>query len=343
MTNTHPAASSSPIDIVIKSFNRPYYLERCLRSIYQYIEGPFRIKILDDGTPSRYLEKIASLFPDAEILRSPLYHQKTTAIEEHINGRKRYNEHTIPNEFWIEQISRCSDVFLLLEDDIWLTGPVDTVAVLTLMQKVRIVMVKLSWLGNAKTSAGKKRAIGDSVEVVEPRISLLSKWILLNKFKLGSLHYRLGLRKFEFLLPFYNYYTVAAAFFAKEYWLYLWSGSSTTVNEERQLQQATRWALKNRSRFAKTVAERTKTSFITSATNTFSNVDLDIFHFNFWLNEAWLAGEFDAMDSFPNDIREAYIAQFLERSNDAKATAPEWKKWVERFKDQYRKIGCAVD
>jgi hypothetical protein len=149
--------------------------------------------------------------------------------------------------------------------------------------------------------------------------------------------------KLEFLLPFYNYYAVAAAFFQKEYWVYLWKDSPSTVDESYQLKKATKWAMKNNSRYAKTSKEITKTSFITSATHTYKDIDLDIFHFNYHLNEAWLSGNLNAMDNFPNDLRVDYIKSFLDSAGDNKSTSVEWLKWVGNFKEQYRKIGCNVD
>ena len=46
------------VNIFIKSFNRPYYLDRCLQSIENFVEGDFCVKVLDDGTPETYLSKI---------------------------------------------------------------------------------------------------------------------------------------------------------------------------------------------------------------------------------------------------------------------------------------------
>ncbi|MFV0181058.1 glycosyltransferase [Empedobacter falsenii] len=48
--------------IIIKSFNRPHYLDRCLHSIYLHVKGSFEVKVLDDGTPPLYLEKIATKY-----------------------------------------------------------------------------------------------------------------------------------------------------------------------------------------------------------------------------------------------------------------------------------------
>jgi len=50
------------IDILIKSFNRPYYLDRCLYSIYKFVKKTdFNIVVLDDGTPEKYLQKILDI------------------------------------------------------------------------------------------------------------------------------------------------------------------------------------------------------------------------------------------------------------------------------------------
>ena len=48
-------------DILIKSFNRAFYLDRCLKSIKTYIIGNYKVTILDDGTPQKYLDKIQEL------------------------------------------------------------------------------------------------------------------------------------------------------------------------------------------------------------------------------------------------------------------------------------------
>ena len=46
------------INILIKSFNRAYYLDRCLNSISQFVLGEYEVIVLDDGTPKPYLKKI---------------------------------------------------------------------------------------------------------------------------------------------------------------------------------------------------------------------------------------------------------------------------------------------
>ena len=66
------------MDLLIKSFNRPYYLDRCIQSIYLNIhDNNFNIIVLDDGTPKKYLDKLLEKFPSITILKSDLYFEKS--------------------------------------------------------------------------------------------------------------------------------------------------------------------------------------------------------------------------------------------------------------------------
>ena len=68
------------VNIFIKSFNRPFYLDRCLQSIENFVEGDFCVKVLDDGTPETYLSKIKEKHPKIEIITSENYQNKIAAI-----------------------------------------------------------------------------------------------------------------------------------------------------------------------------------------------------------------------------------------------------------------------
>ncbi|MBC6607168.1 hypothetical protein H8B13_10085 [Hymenobacter sp. BT188] len=319
-----------------------------MRSIYSFVSGEFKIRVLDDGTPPEYLDKISRLYPSVIIARSPLYEQKVAALKAHVSDQKKYDQFFIPTAFWIKEISRCSDIFLLLEDDIWLTAPLSLLDFQAEMQAKHIAMVKLSWLGNATLIGGTKRRINDHMEEIIPAIPFVSQAIFLNKYRIRSVLYRLGIlhlmkSDFKFQLPFYSLYSVASAFFDKKYWLYLWDDALTKVDEGRQLRKAAHWLESTNSRYAKSTEEVTKTSFITSATNEFKEANLDIIRFNYHVNEAWLQGELDAMHNFPADFELAYIGQFLDAAHDARSTYAEWLKWIIQFKHQYQRIGCEVD
>ena len=80
------------ITIIIKSFNRPYYLDRCLNSIYKNVNCKFEIKVLDDGTPEKYLEKIFDKYKDIKIIKSTQYNDKISAIEQNLLEKKKIDE-----------------------------------------------------------------------------------------------------------------------------------------------------------------------------------------------------------------------------------------------------------
>lgn len=336
------------MDLIIKSFNRPYYLERCLRSIYQFVQGNFRIRVLDDGTPPEYLARIAKLFPEVVIFTSPLYNAKVEALRAHVAGVRTFDQRTIPTGLWLEHIAAGSDVFLLLEDDIWLTGPVLLNDIHYDMVAQHLDMVKISWLGNEHVITGQKIPLGEQLEEIIPHIPLASNLVILNRFGVRSTLKKLGLLRFvrsgfQLQLPVYTLYGVASAFFTKQYWLHLWEGSQTRVDEVQQLQKAGQWYRHHQGRYAKSWVELTKTSFITSTTNMYKGVDLDIFALNYHLNEAWLHGQLDSMQNFPKDFNQSYLGNILTASGDARATPVEWAKWIQKFKAQYLSFGCEVE
>src|SRR4051812_30553400 len=109
------------MDIYIKSFNRPYYLERCLRSLQMFAVGSYSVTVLDDGTPPEYLLRIQTLFPQVRILRSDQYDAKVQALDDHHAKRSNFKLTQIPSEFWYASIEQGSEIFALLEEDAWLT------------------------------------------------------------------------------------------------------------------------------------------------------------------------------------------------------------------------------
>lgn len=340
--------STLRMDIIIKSFNRPYYLERCLRSIYQFAQGSFRIRVLDDGTPPEYLERIAKLFPEVVVFTSPLYDAKVAALQAHVAGERTFDQRTIPTGLWLEHVAAGSEIFLLLEDDIWLTDALLLNDIQHDMLAQHLDMVKISWLGNNDVITGKKIPVGEQLEEIIPHIPLASDLLILDKFKVRSTLKKLGLLRFvhndfQLQLPIYTLYGVASAFFTKKYWLHLWDGGQSRVDEVQQLQKAGQWYKQHQGRYAKSRTELTKTSFITSTTNMYKGVELDIFVFNYCLNEAWLHGQLDSMQNFPKDFSQEYLGGILTASGDARTNVVEWAKWIQKFKAQYLSFGCEVE
>ncbi len=71
------------MDIIIKSLNRPYYLDRCLFSIAKYVTNfNGKIIILEDGTPQKYLDLIQTKYPKIEIVKSAFYDEKSKLLSQ---------------------------------------------------------------------------------------------------------------------------------------------------------------------------------------------------------------------------------------------------------------------
>lgn len=337
------------MDIIIKSFNRPYYLDRCIQSIRKFVvHSDYRIIILDDGTPDKYLKKISEKYSDITILKSHLYDEKVIAIENdvpNINSK-------VPMDLWIDAAKSASDYFVLLEDDIWLTDYIALNDLLISLRKDNVQMLKLFWLGNAKLISDHIVKKESFFSIYKPNLYtrnpfLYKLFFVSSRFNIQRIMSFLTIYTKARALNYYSIYSVAGAVFRREYFLSLWNNHTNTINEGLQLINAVRFLNKNKNvTFGRTNKEVVKTSFLSAATNehkSYENVSIDMFVFNKIINEAWYEGELDAMSNFPNDLNPETIQKILRDKNAANANEEEWIKWVERFKGQYTSFGCIID
>jgi len=337
------------VSILVKSFNRPFYLDRCLRSIYEHVTGDFTITVLDDGTPPAYLAEIVRRYPQVQIERSELYDAKVAQLEAHAAGGPKFSLRSIPTKLWIAGVEAASPIFCLLEDDIWMTEPVNLSEMADYMQERQVVMTKFYWGSNMTTFQATMGVRHNGLQEYELSLPAGPEWwlraLLLNRFKLHSVLHRLGLAKegIYFQLPFYGLYSVASAAFRKDYWLNLWSAGQQQADEVHQLARALRWTRQRLSRFAKSEVELTRTSFISSATNMFKDVEFDVIAANHYLNQAWLQGQFDAMQNYPRDFDPAALKFVFDDANDPRCTYANWLRWIASFKQVYASMGVVVD
>ena len=141
------------VNIFIKSFNRPFYLDRCLQSIENFVEGNFWVKVLDDGTPEKYLQKIKEKHPKVEIITSKNYQNKIAAIEENLKSGKEIDGFSIPTDLWYSAAKNASEYFIMTEDDVWFTQKINVNALQETCNQNKISLLKLGWLGNNKDDA----------------------------------------------------------------------------------------------------------------------------------------------------------------------------------------------
>ena len=334
------------MDILIKSFNRPYYLARCIQSIYDNVlDEALSITVLDDGTPEKYLQKIRFKYPDVTILLSDFYIDKSESIE-----KENYAEFSgIPIDLWLEAARNASDYFLLLEDDIWFTQKINLRQINEIMVQNKIYFLKLFWLNNPKLIYGKTKKIVDQVLIYQPLVftknSLLHRLIFgITRFGNRKVMQLLNLYSEERALNYYSIYGVAGAIFKKEYFLSLWNSHNNLVDENLQIINAVMfWSQNPEMQFARTEIEYLATGFSSSATNKFFNPDhFDVFAFNKILNDAWLVDEINVFDNLPDDLNDLKIKEILLKSKHKNAKMEDWVKWVAIFKKQFQDIGCRI-
>ncbi len=337
------------MDILIKSFNRPYYLDRCIKSIQLFVDyTSFNIIILDDGTPELYLEKLKQKYPFITIFYSKSAKEKQALIK----AQKPIFKTEIPIDLWIEIANISTDYFLLLEDDFWFTKKVDLAEFKVAMHDKQIKMIKLFWLGNSKLLAGHSEKLNEFISFFLPKVTTLNPFIYKAIFKWYKFKYRKILSFFSIYsdkkaLQYYSIYAVAGAIFEKTYFLSLWKNHQNTVDESLQIRNALNFISNNKSaKFGNSTKELLKTGFMSSASNQhkpYKDVNLDVFNLNYILNEAWYNNNFDPMRNFPNDLDENEIEFLLTANPHPNTQSSEWKKWVKMFKNQYTSFGCIID
>lgn len=333
------------MDILIKSFNRPYYLDRCLASIMTYVVGFDKIIIMDDGTPKVYLEKIKQNYPNVNIVYSENYLIKSTIIA---SESGQVIPSIIPTKLWNEQAKLASNYFIMLEDDMWFISPTDLTQWSKFLLTNNVQMLKLFWLGNQKLVDYQQKKEFDTLELCQPKKSVFNQfyfyWIYYRLQRLNKVKSFFGLYDKDALLDYYSIYGVAGMIFKKDYYLALWQNNQTRVNEMQQLMNAIKY-LKNKVDFpiAKPKDEVIKTGFISAATNSNKehyNHFIDVTILNNYINQLWLNNELDVLENFPKDFSETFIFEHLK--SYAVDFAENWLNWHKEFKQQYIKMGCKI-
>ncbi len=338
------------ITIIIKSFNRPYYLDRCLQSITKFVQGDYNVVILDDGTPEKYLQKIMTLHPFAEILKSDQYNEKVKKIEDNIISGQDISGFDIPTKLWYKTVEKAYDYVLVTEDDVWFTKLVHISNLALDMKNNKIELLKLGWFGNFsdEKNINLSSITEDILGIVPKKLFLSSQFIMdcfmFNRFKFFTVLYKLGLVDNNTQKKYWVLNSIAMGIYRKNYWLHIWKNSKGKVDEKQQLSNAAAYYhqnKKNPNTLARLKNEVLKTTFQSSATNSYHqyNIHFDVNYFNHLINEAWLSESFDAMENFPKDFSFNYFAKFI----DDKINLEEFRNWVFKFKEQYRNLGANVD
>lgn len=328
------------VTILIKSFNRPHYLDRCLKSILDHVKGDFEIKIIDDGTPQKYVEKIQEKFPHATFIYTRDHAEKSAQISSHETIRR-----SIPSKDWYNAVTNSTDYILVIEDDVWFTASIDFNEVINEMKQFEISLVKLGW--NGIQNAAEAKSISKILKNEKPKFFTLNKnfmdILFADKFRIYSILKKLNVIDRNEFFKYYHFISITSGIHKKEYWLKTWENLEEKINEKLQIKNAIAYYKTNKTEnfIAKFHQEIIKTTFKSSSTNSGHNygVDLDINYLNSLLNEAWYHDEFDSMQNYPEDFSTEYFEQFF----DEKLNKKEFRKWIEKFQEQYRNLGAQVD
>lgn len=338
-------------EILIKSFNRPYYLDRCLYSIFKYCKNFSSVKVLDDGTPKKYLDKIKEKYPSVLIKTSEQYEEKNKAIQENLEYGKEIDGFQIPVKLWKDAVKESTEIFIITEDDVWFTREVNLLELSELMRLNHTALIKLGNLG-VKREGIKKVYEKENIIFQTFKLRTLPKPLMIaffeNKFKFFSILYRLKLADNNSFLKYFDLFSILMGMYSKDYWLKIWENIGEKVDERKQMLNSAiyyRANKKNKNLIALLENEAMKTTFKSSATNSYHKYgyDFDVNRFNFIMNELWYQDELDINENFPKDFSDDYIIKILNKANHPKASSEEWKKWSAQFRKQYQSLGCVVD
>lgn len=328
------------VDIIIKSFNRAFYLDKVLFSIEKFVSGYDNIFILDDGTPDIYLSRIEEKYPFIKIIRSENHSQKSEKI---ISGQD-IDGYKIPSKLWIDSVKNATEYVLVIEDDVWFTDSINLSEISAEMISNQVHLAKIGWqsnegfLYNFEQNQISKNLIAQSTKKLFTANRFLMKYVLNNRFKVFSLLCRLGLTNNQTINEYYNFVSILMGLYRKDFWLYTWQDSLGRVNERDLLKNSTAWYnkyKKNKSLLTRTSKEYLKTTYISSATNSYHRykINFDVLKFNIKLNELWLNNKVDITENFPEDYSRSYLSSFLENDEEKQL----FYQWSDKFLTSFGK------
>lgn len=337
--------------ILIKSFNRAFYLDRCLTSIFKYAEGNFIIKIVDDGTSEKLLKKIKAKHPSVEIILSENYQLKSQLILD----KKEVDGFTIPVKEWKKVVNSSEKYTLIIEDDVWFTNPINFDEIIQTMDAESIDLVKLGWQGAEKYNFNFiQKHITQKLVAQYPNKKLflanakIMNIVLENQFKLKSILCRLNLFNNYTQLEYYELFSILMGLYNKDYWNYLWKDIDVRVSERKQMVSAIEWRLKNIKKInsiCRTDKEYLKTTYSSTATNSYRKykTKININQVNFILNELWLSDKLDSENNMPKDFDLRYLTDLVNVNYPNQINIEIWSQWIKEFKEACQKYGAKVD
>ena len=310
------------MDIVIKSFRRPFYLDRLLHSITKYCSGYGNILISDGGTDRIFIDKLNSLYKNIkwDISKSI---NKRTQIKKYLNPL----ESTIQTDdnklsLWRGTVEKVTtDYFLLMEDDCWITEYIDLSKYSELLASINAQFSKL-WFASP----------------LDQRFSSSSLIVNLH----SSIHYPDTIEyipRLSSINSLYNYFIMGQSVFRKEYYLAATNGAYVE-DETSQIMKAFDFLKKLETPIPRCFQTLNRVAYqgwgVSIRSDDAFLIESGFSGFNLAdaLSKAWLNDDLNSNENFPFDFSASFIINKLESIGYNKNSIMLYKKWRE---------GCSIN
>ncbi|HYD31755.1 MAG TPA: hypothetical protein VEB64_13010 [Azospirillaceae bacterium] len=320
------------INIYIKACNRPAYLDRCITSIRRNTSGYGTIIVLNDGIAGEHIARLMEKHEGLVVLDSPRL--TFCPPEERCPPSRRLlkGDPFDPARFWVETVRRdLNKHVLILEEDTWLTEPVDLPLILRNLVANKAVFLRMYWHGNPLMSCQDEvymRFVLDDHRAIE----------------FYSPHVR---SKVELFKIFY----IAHGIYRTDYWLNSYEGIPYWSDEDYALDRAREFVLKHQTHETPLRFARLNREVIRHSVSSTSRADsggvgigrvIDSQLYTDILNDYWLKGELDPMLGYPRDFPETDLLTIFQKELDRREVA-EWMAWKRAYVDMYRGMGASLE
>lgn len=340
------------MNILIKSFNRPYLLDFTIKSALKNIKGNFTITVVDDGTPDIYLQKLIKRYPFVNFKKTKYYKEKSTRIINHEINNLIDKKITLPHSDWNNIVNEFdSDFFLVLEDDQYIINEIDITVILELFKKYNLQFIHFNVLNNKSINFKILDEINNvyiyNSKYLLRKIRRLNEIISPNYFqrKFNGLLKKLRIdNKLDFkkdLLELYNIYVISGVIYRKSYWNICTSTSKDEVNEIHQLYSAGIYNLSYKGKlfFGVSQQQRIKTNFNNTSLGNNRGLKFDTTLFNILMNKIWYKDDTGYFDETNYELNVNYVINYLKKENNTNCSFEEWVKFSEIFKNNYKSMG----
>jgi hypothetical protein len=341
------------LNIVIKSFNRPYLLEYTILSVQKYVLGKFKIIIVDDGTPEIYLDAIIKKYPFVEITKSKYYSEKSNRILNYTPPNKPiFSKILLPHSDWTEAVNK-SNYTLVLEDDQFFINTFDSEKFLEVCNTYNIKLFNLN-LGNADLNTLNIIPSIQLNDIViysgENILPSCKKFVTKTDMKISSrikrkLYNVLNNKYYDIeykeIITLYSLFIVSGVIYNKKYWNDCHIDNKDELNEYKQLFYASKDNIKNKGLGQYAILKKSvvKTNLDNTTLSYNRDTKLDTTYFNIIMNKLWFSGNKEYFNTERWELNREFVFNFLKEINSEFCAPDEWIKYMNNFYATYKDLG----